>query len=184
LGTASLDEPSKTYSKVVFWSIWAGRIAYIGIAEDGNIALMGRKPIQNQTPDLFSPQAGASPNEAAEASRRLSRQPALPKDLPRAIRHLADIELDWLVRTAIQEAKRRGRPVPTDAVAPAQTDTAATSRERQTRQGQIGHAAALTQGQVNVVRAAFKAGVPPRRIGRQFGLSQAQVRKALSILER
>jgi ribosomal protein L35AE/L33A len=40
----------------------------------------------------------------------------------------------------------------------------------------------LTQGQRNAVRAAFKAGVPPRRIGRQFGLPQAQVRKALSIL--
>jgi hypothetical protein len=153
-------------------------------SEGGNIALMGRKPTQDQTPDLFSPQGGASPNEAAEASRRLSGQPALPKDLPRAIRHLADIELDWLVQVATQEAKRRGRPAPTDAAGPTKTHTAATSRERQTRQEQIGRAAALTQGQMNAVRAAFKAGVPPRRIGRQFGLSQAQVRKALSIMER
>jgi hypothetical protein len=145
---------------------------------------MGRKPIQNQTPDLFSPQAGASPNDAAEASTRVSRQPALPKDLPRAIRHLADIELDWLVRVAIQEAKRRGRPVPTDAVGPTKTDTAATPLERQTRQEKNGQAAALTPGQMNAVRAAFKAGVPPRRIARQFGLSQAQLRKALSIPER
>jgi hypothetical protein len=119
--------------------------------EDGNIALMGRKPIKTQTPDLFSSQAGASPNEAAEASRRLSRQPALPKDLPRAIRHLADIELDWLLRVASQEAKRRGRPLPTDAVGPTKTDTAATPRERQTRQEKIGQAAALTRGQMNAV---------------------------------
>ena len=76
---------------------------------------MGRKST-DPTPDLFSPQGGPSPYEAAEASRRLSRQLALPKDLPRAIRHLGNIELDWLVRVAIQEAKRRGRPVPTDAV--------------------------------------------------------------------
>jgi hypothetical protein len=145
---------------------------------------MGRKPTPDQTPDLFSPQGGASPNEAAEASRRLSRQPALPKDLPRAIQHLPDIELDWLVRVAIEEAKRRGRPVPADAVRPTKTDTAATPRERQTRQEKIGQAAALTRGQMNAVQAAFKAGVPPRRIGRQFGLSQAQVRKALSIPER
>ena len=55
---------------------------------------------------------------------------------------------------------------------------------RRARQEQIGQAEALTQGQRNAVRAAFKAGVPPRRIGRQFGLPQAQVRKALSILER
>jgi hypothetical protein len=92
---------------------------------------MGRKPTPDQTPDLFSPQGGASPNEAAETSRRLARQPALPKDLPRAIQHLPDIELDWLVRVAIEEAKRRGRPVPADAVGPTKTDTAATPRERQ-----------------------------------------------------
>ena len=156
-------------------------------SESGNILGMGRDPTKHQTPDLFSTgrlDSSPSSNPPEALPGRPSRRAALPKDLPRAIRHLADIELDWLVRVAIQEAKRRGRPVPTDAVGPAQTDTAATSRERQTRQGQIGRAAALTQGQVNVVRAAFKAGVPPRRIGRQFGLSQAQVRKALSILER
>lgn len=144
---------------------------------------MGRKT-QDQTPDLFSPHGDASPNEAAEASRRLSRQPALPKDLPRAVRHLPDRELDWLVRVAIEEAKKRGKSLPTDAVGPTKTDTAATPRKRQTRQEKIGQAAALSPGQANAVRAAFKAGVPPRRIGRQFGLSQAQVRKALSIPER
>jgi hypothetical protein len=146
----------------VFWRHFGlGALPDIGIAEDGNIALMGRKST-DPTPDLFSPQGGPSPYEAAEASRRLSRQLALPKDLPRAIRHLGDIELDWLVRVAIQEAKRRGRPVPTDAVGPTKTDTAATPRERQTRQEKIDQAAALTRGQMNAVRAAFKAGVPPR----------------------
>jgi hypothetical protein len=38
----------------------------------------------------------------------------------------------------------------------------------------------LTRGQVNAVRAAFKAGITPSRIGRQFGLSQSDVRKALA----
>jgi transposase-like protein len=33
---------------------------------------------------------------------------------------------------------------------------------------------------VNAVRAAFKAGVTPSRIARQFGLSQSDVRKAHS----
>ena len=148
---------------------------------------MGRDPVKNQTPDLFSTErlGGPSSDGPADAvTRRPPRRTVLPKDLPRAIRHLADIELDWLVRVAIQEAKRRGRPVPTDAVGPTKTDTAATPRERQTRQEKIGQAAALTPGQMNAVRAAFKAGVPPRRIGRQFGLSQEQVRKALSIPER
>jgi hypothetical protein len=39
--------------------------------------------------------------------------------------------------------------------------------------------AALTQGQVNAVRAAFKAGIAPSRIARQFGISQSDVRKVL-----
>jgi hypothetical protein len=52
---------------------------------------------------------------------------------------------------------------------------------RPTHQRQIGPAAAsLSRGQVNAVRAAFKAGVTPSRIARQFGLSQSDVRKALS----
>ena len=38
----------------------------------------------------------------------------------------------------------------------------------------------LTRGQFNAVRSAFKAGVTPSRIARQFGLSQSDVRKALA----
>jgi hypothetical protein len=38
----------------------------------------------------------------------------------------------------------------------------------------------LTRGQVNAVRSAFKAGITPSRIARQFGISQSNVRKALA----
>jgi hypothetical protein len=38
----------------------------------------------------------------------------------------------------------------------------------------------LTPGKLNAVRAAFKAGVKPSQIARQFGLSQVDVRKALA----
>jgi transposase-like protein len=38
----------------------------------------------------------------------------------------------------------------------------------------------LSPGKLNAVRAAFKAGVTPSRIARQFGISQANVRKALA----
>jgi predicted transcriptional regulator len=38
----------------------------------------------------------------------------------------------------------------------------------------------LTLGKLNAVRAAFKAGVTPSRIARQFGVSQSDVRKALA----
>jgi hypothetical protein len=38
----------------------------------------------------------------------------------------------------------------------------------------------LTPGKMNAVRAAFKVGVKPSQIARQFGLSQSDVRKALA----
>lgn len=39
---------------------------------------------------------------------------------------------------------------------------------------------ALTQGQVNAVRATFKAGITPSRIAKQFGISPSDVRKVLA----
>jgi hypothetical protein len=148
---------------------------------------MGRDP--NQDPDLFSTGAGPSPKKASDGvPRRPSRRPALPKDLPKAISYLADEELDWLLRTAIQEANRRGRPIPlpnagpTNAPAVSSTPvperTKPSARPTHQRQGEVAPTG-LTRGQVNAVRAAFKAGVTPTRIARQFGLSQSQVRKAL-----
>jgi len=41
-------------------------------------------------------------------------------------------------------------------------------------------AGSLTTGKLNAVRAAFKAGVKPSAIARQFGISQSDVRKALA----
>jgi hypothetical protein len=37
----------------------------------------------------------------------------------------------------------------------------------------------LTIGKLNAVRAAFKAGVSISKIGKQFGIPQSEVRKAL-----
>jgi hypothetical protein len=41
-------------------------------------------------------------------------------------------------------------------------------------------ASSLTTGKLNAVRAAFKAGVKPSAIARQFEISQSDVRKALA----
>ena len=38
----------------------------------------------------------------------------------------------------------------------------------------------LTRGKINAVRAAFKAGIKPSVIARQFGISQSDVRKVLA----
>jgi len=147
---------------------------------------MGRDRNQDQTPDLFP--TGAGSNKESEAAPGLSsRRPALPKDLPKAITYLADEELDWLLGTTIQEAKRRGRPIPLPAGPANRPPVSPTPEPEQTKPpGRPPHQrqtelapAALTRGQVNAVRAAFKAGVTPARIARQFGLSQSQVRDAL-----
>ena len=91
----------------------------------------------------------------------------LPKDLPNAIRHLGDDELDRLFAAALAEMRRRGRQLPTDKPTQKQKLDALD--------------VPLTRGQLNAVRAAFKAGITPTRIARQFGLSQSDVRVRSSI---
>ena len=160
-------------------------------SEGGNILGMGRDPIKNQTRPVFDREARRSfvRQTGRCGDRAAPRRTFLPKDLPKAIRYLEDRELDWLLRAATEETKRRGRPMPMPEASP--TNTPAASSEpipeqtkpsgRQFRQRQIRPAAAsLTRGQVNAVRAAFKAGVTPSRLARQFGLSQSDVRTALS----
>jgi transposase-like protein len=41
-------------------------------------------------------------------------------------------------------------------------------------------AVTLTIGKLNAVRAAFKAGVRPSKIAKQFGISQSEVRKIIA----
>jgi hypothetical protein len=73
--------------------------------------MIGREGDKEQTPDLFSTgrlDSSPSNNPPEAPPGRPPRRTVLPKDLPRAIRYLEDQELDWLLRTAIHEAKRRG----------------------------------------------------------------------------
>jgi predicted DNA-binding protein (UPF0251 family) len=51
-----------------------------------------------------------------------------------------------------------------------------TAKRRQVEIAEV----SLTRGQVNAIRASFKAGITPSRIARQFGVSQSNVRKALA----
>jgi hypothetical protein len=104
----------------------------------------------------------------------------LPKDLPNAVKHLYDRELDLLIAVALEEAKRRGRArtITPDASVPKRSSrTHKTSHPRQVEAATL----SLTRGQINAVRAVFKAGIKPSRIARQFGLSQSDVRKALAM---
>ena len=98
---------------------------------------MSRRTTRSQTPDLFS---ATPPNQGPEVlTKPPPRRPALPKDLPKAIEYLDDAELDWLLRTAIQQAKRRGRPLPVgEAASTNKSPKHSRSLDRSTRQRQIG----------------------------------------------
>jgi hypothetical protein len=137
------------------------------------ITTMGRDRTQPPIPDLFATEMvrGASSAHVdatkAAADRDLQRH-ILPNDLLNAVKHLTDAELDLLVTAALEEAKRRGRN-------PSDQPKRSSSKDR----AELA-TVSLTRGQVNAVRAAFKAGITPSRIARQFGISQSDVRKVLS----
>ncbi len=151
---------------------------------------MGRDPTERGTPDLFSTNAvrdaSPSPTATEPAADKPSQRHILPKNLRHAVKQLSDGELEELFGVAFDEAKRRGRlprNVETD-LAPssrrpsdlATKPTPSTDKRRKVEIAEV----SLTQGQLNAVRAAFKAGITPSRIARQFGISQANVRKALA----
>jgi hypothetical protein len=127
---------------------------------------MGQDPTRRCESDLFSTAQEASPSAANRVMSPQKRRHVLPKDLPNAVKHLTDEELDRLLVVTLAKAKRRGRQItPTDQRSQSRNSDAPVS---------------LTRGQLNAVRAAFKAGITPARIARQFGLSQSEVRMALA----
>ena len=101
--------------------------------------------------------------------RRTRRDRMQAKIKEVALKRLDNAEIDALLAGVTTEAKRRGRLPPSPA------------KEPQTRQGSAEDGAgSLTSGKLNAVRAAFKAGVKPSAIARQFGISQSDIRKALA----
>ena len=154
---------------------------------------MGRDPTEQPTPDLFptatvrdAPAQTKSP-AAKPTTKTAPPRHILPSDLPNAVKHLSDRELDLIHAATVEEMKRRGRMplgVETDLQAlrhrfdvrpDLMKGKLARTEKRPTGETEV----PLTLGQLNAVRAAFKAGITPSRIARQFGLSQSNVRKAL-----
>ena len=111
--------------------------------------------------------------DVGSAPEQTSPRYLLPKDLPGALKHLSDRELDVLLQATIEELKRRDR-------LPSRLMKETPARAMPHQQPTYDSTASLTKGQLNAVRAAFKAGVKPSAIARQFGVSQSDVRKALA----
>ena len=144
---------------------------------DEALARAASRHTRSTTPDLFATASARVPLPApnpppslraiADAPSAPFRRHVLPKDLPAAIKQLDDQELDRLLATAVAEQRRRGRK-PAESVEPP---------DKRRIEAAVVH---LTPGKMNAVRAAFKVGVRPAQIARQFGLSQSDVRKALA----
>jgi len=124
-------------------------------------------------PDLFStPSVGeTSATPLAQEQRHV-----LPQDLPSAVKHLTDNELDLLIAACLQEARGRGRLPVSDENTKRSSRADKSSHPRKLEVATL----TLTRGQINAVRAAFKAGIKPSLIARQFGISQSDVKKVLA----
>jgi DNA invertase Pin-like site-specific DNA recombinase len=151
---------------------------------------MGRDRSEQTFPDLFSTNAIRDASKLPPpATKDATAQPepqrhVLPKNLRNAVKHLNDEELDLLHAATLEERKRRGRLQPNVEADSAQTSRHAKRspiKDKVSQRRRVGIAeTTLTLGQINAVRAAFKAGITPARIARQFGISQSNVRKALA----
>jgi hypothetical protein len=123
---------------------------------------------QSKTPYLFS---------ALENRTTLARKPeplqtfTLPNNLSSALSHLDDSQLDRLFAALLSEQERRGKKHPSSN---------APSNKRRIETAAV----PLTISKVNAIRAAFKAGVTPSMIAKQFGVPQSEVRKALASYEK
>jgi hypothetical protein len=138
------------------------------------------------TSDLFSThmvQDGSPPTRRASAKEApadtVTQRHVLPRDLPNAVKYLTDTELELLITTSVQEAKRRGRLPPSAQPNPTDEPVAKQSSSRHKGQTEVANVS-LTRGQVTAVRAATKAGIKPSQIARQFGISPLDVRKVLA----
>jgi hypothetical protein len=82
-------------------------------------------------------------------------------------RHLDDQDLNQLFAAVVAERLQRGMKSPVPDKIPNKRSVEAT-------------AVSLTPGKLSAVRAAFKAGVTPTKIAKEFGLSQADVRSVIA----
>lgn len=123
-----------------------------------------------QSPKTPSPSASeptSSPLRVHEPAAALSPSYVLPSNLETALSNLPDDQLSRLFSALIGALRRRGRKV---------SVSVGSSRKQRIKEV----APPLAQGKLNAIRAAFKAGVTPFRIAKQFGVSQAAVRKVLA----
>ena len=137
---------------------------------------MGIRRSAITTPDLFKAPLPATQVASSAVIVTEDSEPRylLPKDLAGALTRLNDRDIDTLLTAVTSEAARRGM---TSRSGKGPVVDAKRGSRRPPVTDMTGR---LTKGQLNAVRAAFKAGVKPSAIARQFGLAQSDVRQALA----
>ena len=108
-----------------------------------------------------------SPKSNSYSATVAASRHVLPSELPTAIKHLEDQELDQLFAAVVAERLQRGMKSSVPDKIPNKRSLEAT-------------AVSLSPGKLSAVRAAFKAGVTPTKIAKEFGLSQADVRSVIA----
>ena len=169
---------SRSAAKTIWW------LALPAVAAVSQRRHSWGMPTRGTTPDLFSalptvaaagpsavPKGKVGPDSLASQQRHF-----LPNDLAGALKRLDDVEIDALLAAVTTEAERRGRRPPS----PAKEKPVADAKPKRRQEASEDGAGSLTTGKRNAVRAAFKAGVKPSAIARQFGISQSDLRKALA----
>jgi hypothetical protein len=149
---------------------------------------MGRDPAERKAPDSFPTasvrDASALPTESPAAEAKIETTPqryVLPKNLRNAVKHLSDGELDLMHAATLEEMKRRGKtPQGVEKGFPARPDMTKIQSPLIKTAKLNAAEVSLTRGQVNAVRSAFKAGITPSRIAREFGIPLSDVRQALA----
>ena len=144
------------------------------VTDQASAAYLGEmpRPGAKTEPDLLT-----LPERKIEPAPLPSRPVLLPDDLVSSLRQLADAELERLQSAVVNEVARRGPPTPPLRRASDPSD----ERERRVRTSAAPKPASpgVTAGKANAIRAAFRAGLKPATIARQFGVPQSVVRQVL-----
>ena len=151
------------------------------VTGQASAAYLGEMPRRGAKtePDLFT-----LPERKTQPAPLPSRPVLLPDDLVSCLRQLADADLERLQSAVVNEVARRGPPKPplgraSDPTAERERRVRTSAAPRPRNSPSVPVAPAVTAGKANAIRAAFRAGLKPAIIARQFGVPQSVVRQVL-----
>jgi hypothetical protein len=147
-----------------------------------------RATYPNEMPDLFGTASATRLSSEKLPSKRKSsadRRHVLPSNLSAALSYLTEEEFQALASAVNDERNRRNaiarfaKPAGRNPEQERNSASPTTQKPRKAQATKI-DAPPLTQTRINAVRAAIKAGLKPKTVARQFGISLSILQRALS----